>query len=52
MKTKIIGIIGVTALLVLSLAFAPKGSNKKEQKVSERSVSISEPVGGFMSEDK
>ncbi|MBS1557849.1 MAG: hypothetical protein JST69_03900 [Bacteroidetes bacterium] len=51
MKTKLLGIIGIAALVVLSFAFAPRTSAKaaKKEVVKEKT---NEPMGGLLSEDK
>jgi hypothetical protein len=53
MKTKVIILIGITALVTLSFTFTNIG--KSEQKVEKNTQAASldqEPVGGFVSEDQ
>ncbi|MBS1489617.1 MAG: hypothetical protein JSS93_03745 [Bacteroidetes bacterium] len=55
MKTKLLGIIGIAALVVLSFAFAPRTSAKaaKKEVVKEKeNTNTNEPMGGLLSEDK
>ena len=53
MKTKILMLIGLVAVVTLSFTFS--NSNQQEKKNSVKTAEFrknSEPVGGFISEDK
>ncbi len=52
MKTRILFLIAVAAVATLSFTFAGKSSVTVKEKQVVAKKSTSEPVGGFVSEDK
>jgi len=52
MKTKTLSLIGICAVITLSLAFSPITKAKVEKKILKEKSKLKEPIGGFVSEDK
>lgn len=51
MKTKITLLIGAVALVTLSFTFASIDAPLKKDSQKMSNISVSEPVGGFISDD-
>ncbi len=53
MKTKVVSVIAVSAIIALSFAFtSPTKVDKKPTKVATQKNQDVEPIGGLVSEDK
>lgn len=52
MKTRIFLLISAVALVTLSFTFASRNTVKVEKTSAPTTAQYSEPVGGFVSEDK
>jgi hypothetical protein len=52
MKTRVILFLAVSAITTLSFTFASIGSHEKPTTKPSVNASATEPVGGFMAEDK
>ena len=52
MKTRIIILLGISAIATLSFTFASVTREQKEARIETSAKTNSEPIGGFLSQDK